>query len=221
MRKNASQILSSSCRSYVSAQQRKPGQATLLQPVRSKPEHCGSMRFQRSVDPDHWPITLLVECHIFGLSSKAFAPPSCLECNRKYLWSLRSGPQGRRHTVTWEWQVWRTFGDIRETFEEKGWGSGFTRRDDNGTMPLLAESGDYCIAFFKRDPGTGECWFELRDKARRRRVFVHSAHSIQTPKRAVELLANHGGPLYEITHPDNCLMYGLPVAPAAKVAEAG
>jgi hypothetical protein len=122
--------------------------------------------------------------------------------------------------VVWEWQVWRSFDDIRETFEEKGWESGFVERNGNGAMPpLLATSGDYCVAFFKRDPGTGECWFELRDKARSRMVFVHGAQNIPTPERATELLANHGGPLYKITAPDDRPMYGLPMAPVVPAAE--
>ena len=115
--------------------------------------------------------------------------------------------------MAWEWQAWRCFGDIRETFEEKGWGSGFLGREDNGVVPLLAESGDHCITFFKTDPCTNESWFELRDQVRRRRVFVHGAENIPSPKRAAELLASHGGPLYEISAPDDHPMHGLPVAP--------
>jgi hypothetical protein len=122
--------------------------------------------------------------------------------------------------VVWEWQVWRSFDDVRETFEEKGWESEFV--GGNGAMPpLLAKSGDYCIAFFKRDPGTGECWFELRDNARSRMVFVQGTHNIPTPERAARLLANHGGPLYEITAPDNRPMYGLPIAPVLSSSEVG
>jgi hypothetical protein len=82
--------------------------------------------------------------------------------------------------VTWEWQAWRSFGDIRETFEEKGWKCGFNGRNEDGVMPLLAEAGDrYCISFFKRDPGTRESWFELRDKVRRRYgvCAVHTHHT--------------------------------------------
>ena len=123
--------------------------------------------------------------------------------------------------MTWEWQVWRSFGDIRETFEEKGWKTGFNGRNDDGVKPLLAEAGDrYCISFFKRDPGTGESWFELRDKVRGRMVFVQGTHNIPTPERAAELLANHGGPLYKVTAPEDRSMYGLPLAPVATVAEA-
>jgi hypothetical protein len=55
----------------------------------------------------------------------------------------------------WDWQVWRCFDNIRETFEEKGWEYRFAAGDDNETLPLLAESGDHCIVFFERDPGTG------------------------------------------------------------------
>ena len=124
--------------------------------------------------------------------------------------------------MVWEWQVWRSFDDIREIFEEKGWESGFVGRDGNGAMPpLLAESGDYCIAFFKRDSATGQCWFELRDKTRSKMVFVQGTHNIPTPKWAEELLANHGGPLYEITAPDNRSRYGLPIAPVLPSSEAG
>ncbi len=119
--------------------------------------------------------------------------------------------------MAWEWQVWRSFDDIKETFEEKGWRSGSNGRNDNDAMPLLAESGDNCIAFFKRDTGTGECWFELRDKIQRRRVFVHGTENIPTPERAVKLLANHGGPLYEIADPSHHPMYGLPVAPVVEI----
>ena len=118
--------------------------------------------------------------------------------------------------MAWEWQVWRCFDGIRETFEEKGWGPSFAGRNDNGVMPLLAESGDHCIAFFKRDPGTSECWFELRDKVRRRMVFVHGTQNIPTPEQATRLLADHGGPLYEVADPDGRSMYGLPVAPMAE-----
>ncbi len=116
--------------------------------------------------------------------------------------------------MAWEWQVWRSFDDIRETFEEKGWGSGFVGREGNGAMPpLLAECGDHCVAFFKRDPSTGECWFQLRDRLRRRMVFVHGTHNIPTPQGAAELLANHGGPLHEVSATAERPIYGLPVAP--------
>jgi hypothetical protein len=123
--------------------------------------------------------------------------------------------------VAWEWQVWRSFDDIRETFEEKGWGSGFVEHNGNGAMPpLLAASGDYCVSFFKRDPGTGECWFELRDKVGSRRVFVQGTHNIPTPERAAELVASYGGPVYEITAPGDRPMYGLPVVPVIHTVEA-
>jgi hypothetical protein len=57
---------------------------------------------------------------------------------------------------------------IRETFEEKGWKSGFVRCEDSGARPLLVKSNDHCIAFFERYSYTGECWFELRDRAQGR-----------------------------------------------------
>lgn len=123
--------------------------------------------------------------------------------------------------MVWEWQVWRSFDDIRETLEEKGWESGFVGHNGNGAMPpLLAESGDYCIAFFKKDSGTGECWFELRDNVRSRRVFVQGTQNIPTPERAAELVTYHGGPLYKIAAPGDRSMYGLPVAPVLRTVEA-
>ena len=79
------------------------------------------------------------------------------------------------------------------------------------------ESGDYSISFFKRSSYTGECWFELRDKARRRMVLVHGEQNIPTPERAVRLLADHGSPS-EVTAPYERPIYSLPLAP---VAEAG
>ncbi len=122
--------------------------------------------------------------------------------------------------VAWEWQAWRTFDDIRETFERKGWNPGFAGRSDDGVMPLLAEFEDrYCISFFKRDSGTGECWFELRDKARQRMVFVHGTQNVPTPQRAAELLENHSGPLYEIASPGDRSIYGLPVAPVMPTSD--
>ena len=122
--------------------------------------------------------------------------------------------------MVWEWQVWRCFDDIRETFEEKGWETGFVRRNDNEVMPLLAASGDHCITFFKRDSYTGECWFELRDKVRRRVVFVQGVRNIPTPQQAVKLLADYGGPS-EITAPCDLPLYSLPVVPVVPAAEVG
>ena len=119
--------------------------------------------------------------------------------------------------MVWEWQVWRSFDDAREIFEKKGWESGFVERNDNEVMPLLAESGDYRITFFKRDTYTGECWFELRDKVRRKVVFVQGVQNIPTPERAAKLLVNYGAPA-EITAPRDRPLYALPMAP---VAEAG
>jgi len=119
--------------------------------------------------------------------------------------------------VVWEWQVWRCISDIKEIFEEKGWKSGSSERNGNEAMPALAQSGGYCIVFFKKDSGTGECWFELRDMVRSRRVFVHGMHNIPTPERAAELLTSHGGPLYQITNTGDYSMYGLPIAPAVEV----
>jgi hypothetical protein len=120
--------------------------------------------------------------------------------------------------VVWEWQVWRSFDDIREAFEEKGWKSGFVGCNDNGMMPLLAESDDHCIAFFERNPLTGECSFELRDKAQHRVVFVRGMQNIPRAEQAVGLLASYGIPLDEMKDPNDLPLYDLPVTP---VLEAG
>jgi hypothetical protein len=83
--------------------------------------------------------------------------------------------------------------------------------------PVIAESGNYCISFRKRSPYTGECWFELRDKARRRRVLVPGEQNIPTPERAAQLLVDHSSPS-EITAPHERPIYSLALAP---MAEAG
>lgn len=123
--------------------------------------------------------------------------------------------------VTWEWEVWRSFDNTKETFEEKGWEFRYGGRDGNEMMLLVAESDDHVISFFDRDSGTGECWFELRDKNRRRVVFVRGAQNIPTPKRAIQLLADYGTSLGEIRSPRELPLYSLPVAPLMSVAEAG
>lgn len=119
--------------------------------------------------------------------------------------------------MVWEWQVWRCFDNVRETFEEKDWTSGVVGYEDNGARPVIAEHDDYCISFFERSPYTGECWFELRDKPRRRMVLVHGEQNIPTPERAAQLLAGHGS-RSEISAPHERPIYSLPLAP---VAEAG
>ena len=117
--------------------------------------------------------------------------------------------------VVWEWQAWRCFDHIAETFEEKGWQTRFLGRHDNEVVPLLAESNGHCIAFFERDTGTNECWFELRDKARHRVVYVRGAQNIPAPKDAAGLLEDYGWPLNEAGAIRNLPLYSLPVAPMA------
>jgi len=114
--------------------------------------------------------------------------------------------------MAWEWQAWRCFDNIREAFEEKGWEFRFVGRNDNEVIPLLAESGDYCVAFFERDSYTGECWFEVRDKVRCRVILVQGERNIPTLERAARLLADHGG-LSEMTAPLDRPIYSLPLAP--------
>jgi hypothetical protein len=118
--------------------------------------------------------------------------------------------------AAWEWQVWRGFDSIRETFEERGWEYRLSGGDGNEALPLLAESGDYYVAFFERDSGTGVCWFELRDKARRRMMLIREMENIPTPARAAELLADHGIPLDTVGSPQGLPLYHLPVAPLVR-----
>ncbi len=125
--------------------------------------------------------------------------------------------------MAWEWQVWRCFDNIRETFEVKGWEYRFDGRDDKGVVLLLAESGDQCMVFFGSGPDTGECWFELRDKTHHRMLFVQGTRNIPTPERAAKLLDGYGTFLVlgEVRAPHELLLYSLPVAPVGPVAEAG
>ena len=123
--------------------------------------------------------------------------------------------------MTWEWQAWRCFGDVQETFEEKGWryerGNGY---GDNAVMPLLARSGDLFISFFNRDPGTGECWFELRDGTRDLLVFIRGSHNVPTPEQAATLISVHGVPAARFPMPRHRPVYELPVAPMVPIAKA-
>ena len=121
-----------------------------------------------------------------------------------------------KSTLAWDWQVWRCFDHIKETFEEKGWEAGFLGRDDNGIVPLLAESNGHSIVFFERDPGTNECWFELRDKVRHRVVYVRGEQNIPVPEEAADLLENYGWPLDETGISRELPLYSLPVAPVEK-----
>jgi hypothetical protein len=118
--------------------------------------------------------------------------------------------------AAWEWQVWRCFDSIREAFEEKGWEYTLSGGYANEAMPLLAESGDYYIAFFERDSSTGVCWFELRDTARRRMLLIRELENIPTPGKAAELLASHGAPLDTVGSPRGLPLYNLPVPPLVK-----
>ena len=56
------------------------------------------------------------------------------------------------------------------------------------------------------------CWFELRDKARRRMMLIREMENIPTPARAAELLANHGVPLDTVGSLRGLPLYNLPVA---------
>ncbi|MGB3681210.1 MAG: hypothetical protein WA990_01865 [Rubrobacteraceae bacterium] len=85
--------------------------------------------------------------------------------------------------MVWEWRLLRCFEDFAETFEERGWETG----PRYGDMPaLVAWNGDYCILFDSWDDATGECWFELADRDRRRTMLVKE---IPTPGQASKLLA--------------------------------
>lgn len=112
--------------------------------------------------------------------------------------------------MMWDWQAWRCFDEVRETFEERGWDPWLPERLDNEVVPLLAESGDHRIAFFARDPGSGECMFELRDKRRPVAVFIRGTESIPTPEDASALLDDRGATLSRSSSPDDRVLYDLP-----------
>ncbi len=115
--------------------------------------------------------------------------------------------------MMWEWQVWRCFDHVKETFQEKGWEYRQDGRFDNEVVPLLAESGDYRVVFFKWDPNTGECWFELRDEARRSMAYVRGTENIPTPEKAGALLESHGAPVQAARYSKERPLYELPLAP--------
>ncbi|QIN77358.1 hypothetical protein GBA65_01215 [Rubrobacter marinus] len=110
----------------------------------------------------------------------------------------------------WDWQAWRCFDEVRETFEEKGWEPWLPERLDNEVVPLLAESDGYRIAFFARDGRTGECVFELRDKRRPVAVFVRGTENIPTPEGATDLLENRGAAMSRSSSPADRALYELP-----------
>lgn len=114
----------------------------------------------------------------------------------------------------WDWQAWRCFDEVRETFEEKGWEPWLPERIDNEVVPLLAESGEHRIAFFARDPRSGECVFELRDKRRPVAVFVRGIGNVPTPEVASSLLDERGAALSRSASPDDRALYELPAATA-------
>ncbi len=116
--------------------------------------------------------------------------------------------------MAWEWQAWGCFDSIRETFVKKSWKSRFVGSEDNGARPVLAASGAHRVVFFERDSYTGECWFEVRDKARGRLILVHRERNIPTPEQAARLLANHDGPIVKTAASDRPI-YNLPVATVA------
>lgn len=118
--------------------------------------------------------------------------------------------------MMWEWQLWRCFDHVKETFQDKGWEYGQDGLFDNEVVPLLAESGDYRIVFFKWDPNTGECWFELRDEARRSIVYVRGVENIPTPEKAGALLDSYGTPVQAVPNPKERPLYELPLAPVLK-----
>lgn len=110
----------------------------------------------------------------------------------------------------WDWQAWRCFDEVRETFEDKGWDPWLPERLDNEVVPLLAESNEHRIAFFARDSESGECMFELRDRRRPVAVFVRGTDNIPTPERASSLLDERGAAMSRSSSPDDRVLYELP-----------
>ena len=112
----------------------------------------------------------------------------------------------------WDWQAWRCLDEVRETFEERGWEPWNPERLDNEVVPLLAESGEHRIAFYARDPKSGECIFELRDKRRPVAMFIRGTHNIPTPAGASDLLDDRGAAMSRSSSPDDRVLYELPTA---------
>ncbi len=116
--------------------------------------------------------------------------------------------------MAWEWQVWRCFDEIRETFASKGWEPGFPERADNEVVPLAAASEDSFVALLRMDFRTGECWFELRDKLRPLAVILRGTQNVPTPQGAARLLAERAAALKEASSPHDRPLYE-PVAAEA------
>ena len=117
--------------------------------------------------------------------------------------------------MVWDWQAWRCFDEVRETFEEEGWEPWLPERRDNEVVPLLAESEEHRIAFFARVPESGECIFELRDKRRPIAVLVRGTDNIPTPEGASDLLGDRGDVMSRSSSPDDRVLYELPAVPSA------
>lgn len=115
----------------------------------------------------------------------------------------------------WDWQAWRCFDEVRETFEEKGWEPWLPEQSGNEVVPLLAESGEHRIAFFARDPRSGECVFELRDKRRPVAVFVRGTDNIPTPEGATSLLDERRAAMSRSSSPVDRALYEVPAVPSA------
>ena len=114
----------------------------------------------------------------------------------------------------WDWLAWRCFDEVRETFEEKGWNLWAPERFDNEVVPVLAESGEYRIAFFGRDPRSGECTFELGDKRRPVAVLIRGTENVPTPEEASNLLDDRGAAMSRSSSPEDRALYELPATTA-------
>ena len=115
-----------------------------------------------------------------------------------------------------KWQIWRCFDHVKETFQDKGWEYGQDGLFDNEVVPLLTEFGDYRVVFFKWDPTTGECWFELRNETQRSMVYVRGVENIPTPEKSGALLESYGAPVKAVPNPKERPVYELPLAPVLK-----
>lgn len=107
--------------------------------------------------------------------------------------------------MIWQWQVWRCFDDVRETFATKGWR--LPERACNEVAPLAAESGGLFVVFLGLDDAAGECWFELRNGTEPPAVLLRGLDNVPAPEVAAELIAERAAALKRASTPEDRPLY--------------
>ncbi len=116
--------------------------------------------------------------------------------------------------MIWQWQAWRCFDDLRETFVTKGWRLPRSA-DDEAVPPLAAEAGGLYVTFLGLDTETGECWFELRAGGGPPAVILRGADNVPAPEAAADLLAERAAALGRASGPHDGPLYEPDAAPTA------